>query len=176
MRLFSALPVAAFGAVLFAVVASANAQEDMPRLEDFSIFPTQITGQTCVESADKNTKCATLTSDQAGTFVDVATLAIQTHGSRDVMVQFCAKVEDEEFQELECQAVVDSSAEPAPPGAVKPTENPNDQIYVFCMSWFGETLGAGRGVTTVDIQCSRKKNEASADVNINDYVLSVFSK
>lgn len=176
MRLFSVLPTAAFAAAFLAATGPAAAQNgDLPVVEDFAIFPTQIIGQTCVESADKETKCATLTADDAGMFITVATLAVPTHGSRDLAVQFCAKVEDEMFQELECQAVVDGG-DPAPPGAIKPTENPNDTIYTFCFLWLDDTAGIGKGLTTVEVQCSRKEDNMEAELNINDYSVSVFAK
>ena len=176
MRLFSPLLVAAFGAALFTSMASANAQDAGFVVTDYNIFPSQIIGQTCVEDPDdKDLKCLILDDTEAGIYMNVAQLDVPTHGSRDLLIQFCAKVEDENFQELECQALVDGVV--AEPGAIKPTENPNDMIYVFCMSWFGETAGTGKNdVVEVDVECKRKGDEANTEVNINSSTTSVFSK
>jgi hypothetical protein len=176
MRLFSPLLVAAFGAALFTSMASANAQDPGSEVTDYSIFPSQVIGQTCLENqANKDEKCLTLDSTEVDVYEKVAQLDVPTHGSRDVLIQFCAKVEDEDFQELECQALVDGVV--AEPGSIKPTENPNDMIYVFCMSWFGETAGTGKNdVVEVDVECKRKGDEANTEVNINLSTTSVFSK
>lgn len=175
MRLFSVLPIAAIGAALFAFMASANAQDPGSEVTDYTIFPSQITGQTCLENQqNKDLKCLILESTDTD-FEKVAQLDVPTHGSRDVLVQFCAKVEDENNQGLECQALVDGVV--AEPGAIRPTENEMDMIYVFCMSWFGETAGTGKNdIVEVDVECKRKSNDDMTVVNINSSTTSIFSK
>jgi hypothetical protein len=77
------------------------------------------------------------------------------------MVQYCAKVEDVDFEGFECQATVDGVV--AAPGATKPLEQVTGgtptaptgvTIYNFCLSWFGETTG--RGKHQVEVQCAFK--------------------
>ena len=125
-------------------MVSVYAQE--PEFKNYQIFPTQIVGQTCLENQqNKEIKCADLTSSLTA----VAMLDVKTHGhgSRDVLIQYCAKVEDPMFQGLKCQALVDDVA--AEPGSLDPLEQVTDgtngvTIYEFCLSWFGETAGTGR--------------------------------
>lgn len=161
---------------LVAFTSLANAQDDGPVVEDFSIFPAQITGQTCVEDPDnKEIKCTTLETKD---FVTVAALDVSAPGGSDVMTQFCAKVEDNNQPQLglECQAVVDDG-DPSAPGAIRPNEDADEEIYWFCMTWFGRTSGVANGHATVDIEC-KLKNEPTDDevININSYSLAVSAK
>ncbi len=172
MKLRKALSVIASVGALFAFVASANAQNSDPIVEDFRFFSKRILGQTCVESEDKSTKCTTL--DAAG-FAPVANIGFRTRGARDLMVQFCAKVEDKSLQGLECQALVNTAA--TSPGSITPNDNLTETIYNFCTTWFGTASGRWRGITRVEVECENKQKVNMTDpVEIVDYVMSVFTK
>ncbi|MEM1154297.1 MAG: hypothetical protein AAGI44_09155 [Pseudomonadota bacterium] len=97
-------------------------------------------------------------------------------GDQDIVVQFCAKVEDENFQELECQVDIDS--EVAIPGSLKPNENANNTIYSFCFNWVGKSSGSRdiRSRTQIEVLCERKDNDDGTEVNINDYTVTVFGR
>lgn len=181
MRLFSTLSLTAFGAALLASVSGAAAQ-DMPTITDYNIFLPKVIGQTCLENQDdKEIKCADLEPGDTG-FVPVAQLEIRTHFSRDVLIQYCAKVEDLDFQELECQATVDGTV--AAPGAQKPLEQVTGTtadgtatgvtIYNFCLAWFGQTTG--RGKHAVDVECERKNDDEDTMVRIDSSTTSVFAR
>jgi len=147
---------------------------------NYQIFPSQIVGQTCLENQqNKEIKCAIL--DTKNDLVPVAQLDLQTHGGRDLLIQFCAKVEDPNFTGLKCQATVDGAV--AEPGSVDPLEqDPNVaavSIYVFCLSWFGETTGLGKNdITEVDVECEAKENVPMGGdpVRIDSATTSVFAK
>lgn len=166
-------------AALFSV-ASAHAQN--PEIFNYQIFPTQIVGQTCLENQqNKEIKCAVL--DTKEQLKSVAQLDVKTHGSRDILIQFCAKVEDPHYTGLKCQATVDGAM--AQPGSVDPLEQDPTvaavSIYVFCLSWFGETTGLGKNdITEVDVGCEAKADaptmNAADAVRIDSATTAVFSK
>ena len=181
MKLLDAIPKMVVVGTLVAFMGSANAGDDEPMVgdgpikEDFSIFPTRVTGQTCVEDPDnKEIKCSTLVSKD---LVTVAEIDVMFPSGSDVNSQFCAKVEDNNQPQLglECQVVFDNDSEnPLAPGGIQPNEDADEEIYWFCMSWFGTALNTNM---TVDVQC-RLKNEPTDDtqvVNINSYSFGVTS-
>ncbi|MEM7022938.1 MAG: hypothetical protein AAF637_10120 [Pseudomonadota bacterium] len=183
MRVSFGLAVVALGGLLGSASA-AYAQE--PVITDYRIFPTKVTGQTCLENQDnKEIKCAVLMDKSAG-FVPVAELEIRSyrHRSRDVMIQYCAKVEDTDFEGFECQATVDGTV--ASPGATKPLEqvtgtNADHEttgvtIYNFCLSWFGEAEGKGKH--QIEVQCEFKdENTAVAgEVRFDSSTTTVLSR
>ena len=179
MRLFS-MAVAASCIAAFSFMAPAKAQnDDMPVINNYQIYPSQIVGQTCVENPnDKEVKCAVLETEKV--LVSVAQLDVLTHGGRDIYIQFCAKAEDPEFNGFKCQATVDG--EVADPGSLDPLEQISDgtngvSIYEFCLTWFGETVGVGKNdVTEVDVECEAKVTDTDNPVRIDSSVTAVFSR
>ena len=174
------MAMAAFCIAAFAVIAPAMAQNnDMPVINNYQIFPSQIVGQTCLENQqNKEIKCAILETEKV--LVPVAQLDVLTHGGRDIYIQFCAKAEDPEFNGFKCQATVDG--EPADPGSLDPLEQISDgtngvSIYEFCLTWFGETTGVGKNdITEVDVECEAKATDTDNPVRIDSSVTAVFSK
>ncbi|MEM6583502.1 MAG: hypothetical protein AAF699_19650 [Pseudomonadota bacterium] len=165
---------AALGTLLMFCSAFASAQA---QTTEFLIIPKRIIGTTCVEDPNnKENKCLSLQPSDAGMLMPVSDFFAPLLGDQDIVVQFCAKVEDENFQELECQVDIDS--EVAIPGSLKPNENANNTIYSFCFNWVGKSSGTReiRSLTQIEVLCERKDNDDNTEVNINDYTVTVFGR
>jgi len=180
MRLSSYLALAALGALVSVPVS--HAQE--PAITDYNIPLPRVTGQTCLENQDnKEIKCAILDEDNPD-LVPVAQLEIRSHFSRDVLIQYCAKVEDVDFEGFECEATLDGVV--ASPGSTKPLEQVTGTneagattgvtIYNFCLSWFGEA--SGRGKHQIEVQCKFKDEnpDVAGQVRFDSSTTSVFSR
>ncbi|MEM8661826.1 MAG: hypothetical protein AAGF35_13155 [Pseudomonadota bacterium] len=173
-KTLSITAAAALGAVLMFGSALASAQVERT---EFLIIPKRIIGQTCVEDPNnKENKCLSLQPSDANMLMPVSDFFAPLLGDQDIVVQFCAKVEDEDAQELECQVDIDS--EQAIPGSLKPNENANNKIYSFCFNWVGKSAGTReiRSLTQIEVLCERKDNDDNTEVNINDYTVTVFGR